>query len=58
MCVHVLTACMSVDTYVPAVQEGGKRTSNPLELELQMVVSHYVGAGNGTCVLCNSNKFS
>ena len=28
--------------------------SDPLELELQVVVSHYVGAGNQTQVFCQS----
>ena len=29
-----------------------------LELELQMVVSHDMGAGNGTWVLCKTKKCS
>ena len=33
---------------VPGACGGQKRVSDPLELELQKVVSHRVGAGNGT----------
>lgn len=32
--------------YVPGACEGQKRGSDPLELDLQMVVSHPMGAGN------------
>ena len=35
-----------------------KRVLDPLELELQMVVNHHVGAGNVTWVLSKSSKFS
>ena len=35
---------------------GQKRASDPLELELQMVVSHHVGVRNCTWVLCKSRK--
>lgn len=35
-----------------------KRISNPLELELQRVVSHHVCAGNGTWALWKSNSCS
>jgi hypothetical protein len=30
----------------------------PLEMELQLFVSYYVGAGNSTRVLCKSNECS
>lgn len=30
--------------------------SDPLELELQIVVNHHVGAGKKAGVLCKSNK--
>jgi hypothetical protein len=33
-----------------------KRTSDPLELELRVVVSHHVGSGNVTRFLCKKNK--
>ena len=38
MCVHVLCEC--------GTSGGQKRALDPLELELQMVVSHHVAAGN------------
>lgn len=44
-CVRVYT------TYVPGAPRGQKRASNPLELELWVVVNHYVGAGNQTWVI-------
>jgi hypothetical protein len=31
---------------------------DPLKLELQMIMSHHVGIGNQTQVLCKSSKFS
>ena len=42
MCTDVLPACASV----PGVCGGQKRASDTLELELEVVVSHCVGAGN------------
>ena len=39
----VLLECMCV--HVPDLRGGQKRTFDPLELELQTVVSHHVGAG-------------
>lgn len=41
-------ACMSVYCVyvVPGTYGSQKRVVEPLELELQRVVSHYVGAGN------------
>jgi hypothetical protein len=36
---------------------GQKRALDPLELELQMVASHHVGAGNQTLVLCKIIKY-
>jgi hypothetical protein len=44
--------------YAPDTQRDQKRESDCLELELQMVVSHHVDAGNQTQVLCKSNKCS
>jgi hypothetical protein len=41
---------------VPSALGGQKRASDPLELELQMVVSHNVAAGNW--VLCKSCTYS
>lgn len=37
---------------------GQKRMSDPLELELQMVMSHYLGAGNWASVLWKSTQYS
>jgi hypothetical protein len=45
-------------TCVPGVFKSQKRVSDSLELELQAVVSHQVGVGNGTQVLCRSSKAS
>ena len=36
--------------------EGQKRASDPLEPELQVIVSHHVNAGDGTGVLCKSSQ--
>ena len=43
---------------VPVACRGQKRALDPSELELQVVVSCHVGAGNGTQVLCKSNGCS
>ena len=52
MCMGVLPACMTMYCVgVPGAHRGQKRASDPLELELQMVVSHQVGSRNGTWVL-------
>jgi hypothetical protein len=41
VCVHdVPTMC------VPITWEGQKKASDPLALQLQMIIRHYVGAGN------------
>ena len=40
------------------VQGWQKRALDPLELKTQMVVSHHVGAGDQTQVLCKSSKDS
>ena len=42
-------------TSLSGVQE---RSSDPLELELQMVVNQFMGAGTQTQVLCKSNTCS
>lgn len=45
--------CMYANTqYLCMVHGGQKRVPNSLKLELQMIVSCYVGPGNWTCVLC------
>jgi hypothetical protein len=43
-CLHV---CLC-PTCMAGVCEGQKRALDPLKLELQMLVNHYVGAGNQT----------
>lgn len=35
-----------------------RKTLNPLKLELQAAVRHYVGTGNGTRVFCKSSQCS
>lgn len=40
------------------VYEDQKRVTHFLKLELAMVMSHHVGPGKGTQVLCRSNKCS
>lgn len=42
-------ACMCVSgTYVPGAQKHQKRTSDLLELDLQMFLNHHVVVGNQT----------
>ena len=46
LCVCV-SVCLCLCTIcIPAAQRGQKRASDSLKLELQMVVSHHMGAGN------------
>ena len=42
--------------YLPVAHGVQKRALDPLELELQMVVSHHVGAENQTWVPWKSNN--
>lgn len=46
-CMHVCLCAMCV----PGTYKCQKRAPDPLELELQIVVSHQVGAGDKTQVL-------
>ena len=47
-CMHVCLCCRGTS----ATNGGWKRASEPLELELQVVVSHHEGSGNlNTCPL-------
>lgn len=56
MCLNISPACMYVHiTCVPGVCRGQKWA---LELELQMCMSHHVGAVNRTWVLRTSSKCS
>ena len=46
-------ACMrSVHRVHPEAHRGGRRVSEPLELELQVVLNCHVGAGSRTSILC------
>ena len=50
MCEYVcIYACMCI-TSVHGVHRGQKKVSDPMGLELQMVVSHHMVTGNGTWV--------
>lgn len=56
-CVYVLFLCVYVhQIYIGAYRH--QRASDPLVLELQAVVNHYVGAGNRGLGLYNSKKHS
>ena len=49
LCVYECFACMCVCVpRVGSAHGGHKRASDPLELELQMIVSHHGHAGDGT----------
>lgn len=58
MYMTVLFLCMYVYYMYAGTLRGQKRAPDLLELELSMVEIHHVGTGNGTQVLCNSNRFS
>ena len=59
MCISVISACVCICTMcMPGVLRDQKRELNHLKLELQMVVSCYVDAGNQTWVFCKSSKCS
>jgi hypothetical protein len=53
MCMSVLPACMSVH-HAWCLQKT-EEVSDALDLKLQMVMSHHVGAGNQTRVLYKSS---
>lgn len=60
-----LLTCTSACLYVyvcavcgPGAFRGCKRALDSLELEFQMIVSHHVGPGDRTQVLCKSKKCS
>lgn len=54
LCIYLCTTCMPTACTTTG---GQQRVLDPLELELQMVVSHCVGTGNQAQVLCK-NKCS
>lgn len=52
-CLHASTCSMCIS----GAHRGKKTLSYPVEQELQMLVSHHVGAGNQGQVFCKSNKW-
>lgn len=50
---HICVLCTLL-----SILRGQKRALDTLELELQMAVSHYVGAGNQTLVLWKHSQWS
>ena len=54
MCISVLLTCRSM----PHTHEARRQILGSLGLELQMVVSHHVGAGKGPQVFCKSSQCS
>jgi hypothetical protein len=54
MYMSVLPACM----HVHHIHEHALGMSDGPELELLMIVSHHVGTGDPSLVLCKSNKCS
>lgn len=59
---HYMYICMCVYVWVCAHERNAhrsqKRTSDFLELELQVFMSHHAGAGKRTLVLCKSSRCS
>jgi hypothetical protein len=53
---NVLPVCLRTMCVTSACR--GQKVLEHLELELQILVSHHVGAGNQTWVLCQSSKGS
>lgn len=45
ICIGTFLAYVVVYMYAPGSQGGRKRTSDPSELELEMVISHHIGDG-------------
>lgn len=54
----ILSACMSVTTYMPGAHREHKRMSDALELVLNKVVRHHVVTENQAWVLSKSNHYS
>lgn len=57
-CVSECSACIYVciTTVCLVPNEVRRGSQSPLELELWIVLSHIVGAGNSTEVLCKDNR--
>lgn len=58
MCISVVPACMDVCHMRAWYLRVQKREQDPLELELGIFVSHCMGSGSQSCVLCKSYKCS
>lgn len=58
MYVFCLHECLSTQHVLPGALEGQRKDSEPLELELQIVMNHLVGAENLTWILYKSNRCS
>ena len=56
MCLDILFTCMSYTTCMLDAFREQKMASDSLVLELQIVVSHYVGGGNQTQVLLTTES--
>ena len=56
MCTNVLLYTCMCTMCVPGALGGWKKASDPLELELQVIVSCYGGEWNQTQALCKSVK--
>lgn len=55
MCMFCLHVCLC-SRCVPGTCRDQKSVSDPLELELRMVVSHHVDVGTQTWNLCKSKR--
>lgn len=58
MCMDFFSECISMHHRYPGAHKGQQRTSNPLELELQMVTSCHMHAGTQTWVLSKNRTIS
>ena len=58
MCMGVCPACMSLITCMPGAHRGQERLLDTLRLELQTVVSCYVGGGTQSWVLWKNSQCS
>lgn len=56
MCMNFLLVLFLCTTVVPSVCGDWKKALAPLELELQKAMSHHVGAGKQTWVLCKRSQ--
>ena len=54
----VLPECVSVSICIPSACGGQKKALDPLELELQMVVSCHADSGDEMWILFKNSKYS